>query len=160
MQSGMTITVQNRESVNFGLLDRVKRRLFLDVDMHDDLINDQLNRAIDEVERFTNRAIGPQTRKVSYALLTEKTRLPYPPFTDVVSVTAGGSVDSDGWLTANWVAGGSVIMKCGYTKDTIPAALLDAVVEAAAGYTRLNSDIKTDSWKAIARPLRNITWAS
>lgn len=162
MVYGLLIRVQNRERIEFDLLNMVKAKLFLDRDIadYDVLLKSLIERAIDDVERFTGLAIGPQTRKISYSVLTESVSLPYGPYLETVSVFSGGVVDEDGRLTANWPAGGSVTVKCGFDNDSIPAGLKDAVAQAAAEYSGLNPSIKTDSWKQTARRYRTFNWAS
>ncbi|MVM34398.1 hypothetical protein GO755_30480 [Spirosoma sp. HMF4905] len=162
MKSGLIIRVQSREVANFDLINKIKALLFLDLNLNDynDLLLDCRDRAIDDVERFTGLSIGPQVRKVSYSILTETTDLPYGPYLSTVSVSAGGSVDADGRLTADWPTGGNIVFKCGYDFDSIPAVLLDAVARAAAEYSGLNSSLKAGGWKDSIRRYRTFNWAS
>lgn len=163
MVYGLMIRVQSRQDgVDFSLLSMVKAKLFLDLAIEDynALLQSVIDRAIDDVERFTGLAIGPQVRKISYSVLTETVPLPYGPYLETVSVFSGGIIDEDGRLTANWPAGDSVVVKCGYDADTIPKGLLDAVAQAAAEYSGMNPSIKAGSWQPTARRFRTFTWAS
>lgn len=159
MKSGLIIRVQSREAVQFDLTNQIKGLLLLDVSIsdYDSLIDSVMERALDDVERFTGLAIGPQERRVSYSILTETVDLPYGPYVSTTSVDAGGSVDADGRLTACWPTGGVIVYKCGYTPDNVPKALINSVALAAAEYSGLNPSLKRDGWKESCRRYRTFT---
>lgn len=160
MQSGLNVRVQSRETVDFDLPAKVQNLLFLDANLYAELIDECIDRAIDDVERLTALAIGPQTRRIAYSGLVGSAQLPYGPFLELISMDTGGVVDTNGIVTAVWPVGGSVVVKCGYDADTIPAGLLGAVALAAAEYTGLNSLLVRDGWKLLARKYRQFSWAA
>lgn len=162
MQSGLIIRVQSREVPgSFKFDEKAKQILHLDIDDYDDALRDWVVRAIDDVERFTGQAIGKQTRRMSWSILTETILLPYGPVISVTDIDAGGSVDEDGRLTANWPTGGKLTVECGYTDyDSLPGALATAVVLAIVEYSGLDRTVKPGSWKESARRARRFNWAS
>ncbi len=157
----MKTVLLSRENTSFDLVSRVKRLLFLDVPDYDKLIGELLASAIEEVEQFTGLAIGLQTRRVRYGAVTGLVALPYAPVLNIQSIDAGGTYLPDkGLFSAVWPEGGSVTYQCGYTLETIPAGLLNALVRCIAVQTSLNPSLKPGDWKAMARPYQTMTWAS
>jgi hypothetical protein len=161
----LTITPQDA-TVTLGALSALKRLLFLDIDEHDERLNDCLLAAVSIVERHTGQILRPSTVEVAYSTLYDWEDLPGPVSGGVTyaGTTYAGTAltlptlrGTYPRLTGNYPAGVVVSYQAGYADGAAPQGLVEAVQALAAN---LFESSTVRNWQMLAAPYRRTTWAS
>lgn len=142
----------------------LKGMLSLDFDAHDIRLRECLESAIDELEAYTGRLILPAMVQVRYASVYDWESLPWGPVTgnvtatdlDLSALTLTGVTGEFPVLTGDYPNGIILSYSAGYTLDTLPGKLREAIYRHAANAF----DNGERNWTSLAATLRTRSWAN
>ncbi len=161
-------------------IERVKDHLGIDdFDDYDNVIDDVLSSAIEEVEEFLCVSLTPNLVTVRWEELTTD-ELPYGPVNEIISVQDGNGGGVTGYqiegliggfvdIKANRANPTVVKYKAGYAEGKVPNPIILSILKLAVTNFEQRTDFDLsgkvsstplpNDWRKTCMPYRRITWA-
>ncbi|WP_077920413.1 hypothetical protein [Spirosoma sp. 209] len=146
-----------------ALLDRLKGLLAIDFLSHDPRLQQCLSSARRQIEKHTGVLVDAGQVEVFWRECYDYVELPYGPVTGTITATNGAGTAltlpalGTGFvtLTGDYTDGLKLSYAAGYTPDTLPDDLAEAILRLAANLF----DDGVRNWKSLARAHSRYSWA-